>query len=398
MEAITAYSTAITAERGEITAALFNNFVGYVDRSERTTKTYLTNLRQFMAYLKYKAIRQPQRQDVINYRNYLMVEHEAIQYAPETPEGWTYRTDKAGNVLTIICRANTAKIYLQSVKQFFRWTERAGVYPNIADNIHAPKVNKDHKKDALKPADVLAIEQSIKANAEAKEAAATASVKDKAGRIARSTEQGARLKAMYLLAVNNGLRVIELSRANIKDLETVNGQTYLYIWGKGHSEADQKKPIAPEVAKAIYDYLETRKDKKTGNSPLFVATGNRSKGQRIASTTISTMLKKAMVQAGYNSDRLTAHSLRHTTAANVMQLTHDNIYKVQGYMRHASPATTEIYLERETTAEDSIIARELYSLIHDVTAAKRSNITDLIASMTTDQAAAVRDVLNTLII
>ena len=56
----------------------------------------------------------------------------------------------------------------------------------------------------------------------------------------RSTEQGKRLYAMYLLAVNAGLRTIEISRANIKDLETKGGKTWLYIWGKGHSEADQK--------------------------------------------------------------------------------------------------------------------------------------------------------------
>ena len=56
---------------------------------------------------------------------------------------------------------------------------------------------------------------------------------------------------MYLLAVNAGLRTVELSRANVKDLEVKAGSAYLYIWGKGHSEADQKmlEEILPGLQK-----------------------------------------------------------------------------------------------------------------------------------------------------
>ena len=142
---------------------------------------------------------------------------------------------------------------------------------------------------------MLTIENSIAERATERTEAAAGAIKDKTGRVQRSTEQGKRLYAMYLLAVNAGLRTIEISRANIKDLETKGGRTWLYIWGKGHSEADQKKPIAPEVKAAIDDYIQSRTDNPNGNSPLFVSTGNRSKGKRIASTTISTMLKLSLI-------------------------------------------------------------------------------------------------------
>ena len=36
----------------EITTALFEDFVQFLDRGEKTTRTYLTNLRQFMAWLR----------------------------------------------------------------------------------------------------------------------------------------------------------------------------------------------------------------------------------------------------------------------------------------------------------------------------------------------------------
>lgn len=345
--------------------ALFDDFIKYIDRGEKTTRTYITNLRQFAAWLNYAEIRKPSRQDIINYRQYLSAEHPAIMLDPDAPQGWTYRTDSNGNSQTVTCKANTVKQYLQSVRQFFRWTAASGYYPNVAENVHPPKIRQDaHRKDALTAADVLTIEHSIENAAQAKAEAAAASKKDAAGRICRATEQGKRLYAMYLLAVTAGLRTVELSRANIKDIEFKNGAACIYVWGKGHAEADTKKPIARPVYDALQDYIHSRTDHPTGNSPLFVSTGNRSGGKRIATTTISTMLKKAMQQAGYDSERLTAHSLRHTAGTNVQELT-GNLYLTQQYMRHASPATTEIYLHVDTERQEQEIAQLLYDKYHN---------------------------------
>lgn len=351
----------------DLQPALFDSFISFIDRGEKTTRTYITNLRQFAAWLAYKAISRPVRHDIILYRDYLTTEHDAIQLDQAT--GWKYRTDANGNRCRITCKPNTIKLYLQSVRQFFSWTAANGYYPNIAANVHAPKIRQDaHKKDALTAADVLTIEKSIEAGAAAKVGAAADKEKDTAGRISRATEQGKRLYAMYTLAVNAGLRTIEISRANVKDLETRNGAAVLYIWGKGHTEPDTRKPLAPEVYAALRAYLDSRTDKPTGNSPLFVSTGNRSGGQRIAETTISKMLKRAMQQAGFDSERITPHSLRHTAGNNVMQITGDNLFITQSYMRHTDPKTTEIYLHRDTEKQEAETAQQLYNLYHGISA------------------------------
>lgn len=350
----------------EISGNLFINFVTWLDRSEKTTRTYLTNLRQFAAWLKYEGISEPTREDIIHYRQWLTSEHEAIIFAPGTVTEWTYRTDGSGQPIRVSCKPNTVAQYLRSVCQFFSWTAASGIYPNVAANIHAPKVSHDtHRKDALTVSEVLVIENHIAQQAQEATAAASTADKDKVGKIQRSTEQGKRLYAMYLLAVNAGLRTVELSRANVKDLETKGGQAWLYIWGKGHTEPDQRKPLAPEVAEAVKDYLRSRTDHPTGTSPLFVSTGNRSGGKRIATTTISTMLKRAMQSAGFDSERLTAHSLRHTAGTAVQSLTGD-LFQTQKYMRHSNPATTEIYLHNDTEQQEAGIARELYNLYHQI--------------------------------
>ena len=382
--AIISNDTGLMIQKQDLTPSLFDNFIKWIDRGEKTTRTYIVNLRQFIAWLRYSAITRPERQDIISYRQYLCTEHEAIQLDGLS---WKYRTDKSGNLVKVICKPNTIKQYLQSVCQFFKWTAAEGLYPNIAENIHAPKVKHDtHRKEALTAAEVQTIENSITRKAAESLNEAEQAQKDTEGRMQRATEKGKRLYAMYLLTVTAGLRTIEISRANIKDLEEKGGCTYLYIWGKGHTEADTKKVLAPEVAAAIKDYLKSRTDRPTGASPLFVATGNRSKGKRIAATTISTMLKGAMKEAGFNSERLTAHSLRHTAGTNAMQLTGD-LYTTQQYMRHSSPATTEIYLHIDTEQKESEIAQRLYNHYHgiDNAADSREQLQETIQKMSKEQ-------------
>ena len=161
-----------------------------------------------------------------------------------------------------------------------------------------------------------------------------------------------------------------------------------------------KLSIAPEVRAAIDDYIRCRTDRPTGGSPLFVATGNRSGGKRIAATTISTLLKRAMQEAGFDSERITAHSLRHTAGNNVRILTGNNIYETQKYMRHSNPATTEIYMhDGEQEAEQQAdIAQRLYNHYHGIGAADdtRSQLDAIISSMTAAQLDKLTDIARTM--
>lgn len=367
MEAPAVYNSLTMETAHDITAALYKAFVDWIDRGPKTTRTYITNFRQFLTWLKFKGIARPTRQDIINYRYWLAHEHEAIRANSTAPGGWSFKTDAAGNPLRIVCRPNTIAQYLRSIGQFFSWTANNGLYPDIAANIHPPKVTHDtHRKEALTAADVLRIEASIITQAATRTEAAKGAAKDTAGRKQRSEEQGKRLLAIYSLAVTAGLRTIEISRANIKDLEIKGGQAWLFIYGKGRTEPDQKKALAPEIADLIADYLKSRADRPTAQSPLFVATGNRANGKRLAPTTISTLLKAAMIEAGYNSEKITAHSLRHTAGTAVQELT-GNIYETQKYMRHSNPVTTEIYVHTETDRQEALIAQRLYNFYHEST-------------------------------
>lgn len=312
--------------------SLFSEFVQYLDRSERTTKTYLTNLKQFAIWMNKNGITEPSRQDIINYKQDLMQDHKAA----------------------------TVRAYLQAVIAFFKWLSLTGRYANIAEGIHAPAVSTEHKKEALKTNEVKMVENAIEEKAAEKLEKAAQNSKDTQGRTERATEQGQRLKAMYLLTVCLGLRTIELERANVGDLQIIAGQAFLFVQGKGRNEADQKKAVPAEVYAEVKKYLTLRSDRMTAKSPLFVSTGNRSGGNRIAARTISSMLKNALRAAGFDSEVYTAHSLRHSAGTTAMEITQNNIYQVQQYMRHSNPTTTEIYLHVDNTKQDIDISNEIY--------------------------------------
>lgn len=303
-------SNALQANAYTFGADMFSRFIEYTDREETTMKGYITCLRQFMYWLQSNHVSRPERRDILAYKEYL--------------NGATF-----GRSGTETLKASTKQQYLRAVKHFFKWTAAEGIYPNIADNIHGAKVRHDiHKKDALDREAVKVIADAIETD----------------------TEAGKRLYAMYLLCISCGLRTVEISRANVEDIKTTGNRTYLYLQGKGHSEHDQPVLLIPEVKAALQEYLDSRTDRYTSKSPLFVSTSNRSKGKRIASTTISTMLKTALVQAGYDSDRLTAHSLRHTSGTGAYKAT-GNLFLAQKHQRHVDPATTEIYVHAEEREE-----------------------------------------------
>jgi len=346
-------------------ADLFSRFIEYTDCKDSTIKGYTTCIRAFARWIKERGITQPTRDDVKAYKEYLAAEG----YKPGTQQQ-----------------------YLRSVKHFFKWCASEGLYSNIADNIKGAKVRTNqHKKDALGREDVPAI----------------------AATIDRTTEQGKRLYAIYLLCITCALRTVEITRANVEDMKTVGGRTYLYIQGKGHDEKDAPMLLTPEVKDAITDYLNSRTDKITGKSPLFVGTSNRGKpgtfkdfkrdstgaiiykdGEpekeyfdgRIASTTISTMLKHLMQGAGYDSDRLTAHSLRHTSGTGAYKVTR-NIYLTQQHARHCDPRTTEIYVHAEEREERDTEQQVYDYFFHqgDEATSSLSEAHQIIDSMTPDK-------------
>jgi integrase/recombinase XerC/integrase/recombinase XerD len=204
--------------------------------------------------------------------------------------------------------------YLVALRRFYEWAEGNKLYPNIAKGIKSPKRKNAYLKEHLREnqiADLLA-----------------------------HFEGNTRDYAIVNLLLRTGLRCIEVVRANIEDITFKGGQRILRVWGKGRDEKDAFVVLTDKAYAPIRAYLDTRKS-TTLKEPLFISTSNRNLCGRLTTRTISKICKEGLCAIGLDAHEYTAHSLRHTTA--VMLLKNGSLADVQSVLRHASPATSQIY-------------------------------------------------------
>ena len=298
-------------EYKSITTDLFTKFIDFVDATPKTIQTYTRAIRQFAKWLEAHGITQPTREDVIAYREELKAEH----------------------------KPSTVQNYITAVRLFFQWAEREGFYSNIADHIKGAKLDKNHKKDYLTSRQVKKVLEQAK----------------------EESIEGLRNYAILVLMFTGGLRTIEVSRANIEDLRTAGDNTVLYIQGKGHEEKTDYIKLMPEVEDAIRAYLKAR-GASDNKELLFTSLSNNSKGARISTRSVSGIVKEALVNAGFNSDKLTAHSTRHT-AVTLALMGGQSLQEVQQFARHTNIATTQIYahnLDRAKNQCEATIAKAIF--------------------------------------
>ena len=292
--------------------AAYKDYAAFLDATPRTIQTYTGNVKQFIKWLNQNGITRPDRKEVIAYRDELRER----------------------------CKPATVQSYITSLRLFFQWTAQAGLYPNIAEHIKGAKLDACYKKDYLNAAQMQDILDNIDTQ----------------------TARGKRDYCILALMVTGGLRDIEVSRANIEDLQQLGGSTVLYLQGKGRDERTDYIKIVPVVEKVLREYFRTRQEAK-GKQPLFTSLSNNSRGQRLSTKSISSIVKGRFIAAGYNSERLTAHSLRHT-AVTLSLIGGLPLEEVQQFARHKSISTTQIYahnLDRAKNRSEDTIACSIFT-------------------------------------
>ena len=154
----------------------------------------------------------------------------------------------------------------------------------------------------------------------------------------RENREGVRDYAMLCLMLYTAARGIELHRADIEDLKTMNGALVLQVQGKGHNEKDDFLVLSHEAESALRDWLVYR-GKESG--PLFTSCSNYTKGERLSRRAMRGIVKRYFDAAGLQGNK-TTHSLRHTAITSAIRH-HAPIQKVKGMSRHASLDTLMIY-------------------------------------------------------
>ena len=310
MNAIKVKTEIVQYEHTEISEML-NRFVQYVEVSPLSVRSYISGIKAFIRYLSENGISKPTRETVIAYKK------ELVRYKS----------------------ASTVALYLSSLRRFFSWCASENLYGDITLGVKSPRVDNSHKKDAFSAQQIKQIISGIN----------------------RNSLQGARDYAIFCLTVATGLRTCEIIRADISDIRNVQGENVLYIMGKGKTSKSQFVKLSGHVLQAIRAYLEMR-GAVEDDSPLFASLSRRNFGGRMSTRSISRICKNAMIKAGFNSRRLTAHSLRHTSITLAL-LAGMSLREVSQFARHSSINVTLIYahdLERLSSKCESAVSNAIF--------------------------------------
>lgn len=309
LEVIDAKTVPTTGNRWE---TLFQEFISYIDVRERTIDTYKKALRQFVFYLEENGITQPTRETVKEWRDHLKTS----------------------------LKPSSVQTYITSLRAFFKYLSSRYGIPNIVADVKGAKIQRGFKKD------YLTTDQSHRMLILLKR---------------RIDSKGKRDFAIISLMLTTGLRTIEVVRANIEDMRTVGDGVSLFVQGKGRDDRTESVRLAPQVEEAIREYLKTRPTAK-GTDPLFTSNSNHNISERLTTRSVSRLVKETLRGVGLNSDKLTAHSLRHT-AGTLALLNGHSVQEVQQVLRHSNINTTMIYahnIERAKNTSELSVANMIF--------------------------------------
>lgn len=153
-----------------------------------------------------------------------------------------------------------------------------------------------------------------------------------------------RSQVVLWLMVGTGLRCIEVSRLDVSDYDAIAG-TILVRGKAGH---ERVLPVPAVLALAMKRYLD-----ENGRQQGPLIRTDDSTGRRVRTETISRLVGTWMIEAGVKrrrGDGISAHSLRHTAASDVLDVCGD-LRIVQAMLGHANIATTSRYLRRASLGQ-----------------------------------------------
>jgi len=158
-----------------------------------------------------------------------------------------------------------------------------------------------------------------------------------------------RNRAIFLLAVMNGLRVSEMSNINIQDFGIDSGKRVIYLLRKGYIEKSNFIVLQDKTYKMLMALIGDRTE-----GALFVS--HRSK-EAMTGGDISRILKTLLKKNGIDSPKITAHSMRHSYAHFALDGGAD-LMALSASMNHKNLSTTQRYLRSydrlKNSAEDAV--------------------------------------------
>lgn len=282
---------------------IINQFLSEQSICANSRKTYKYSIINFFSFITGSEKWNPKRNDEVrNVTTAMIVDFKEYQNIMNRSE---YSTS----------------LYLSVIKRFFKWTSIKGIHEDVANSIRSPRCQHRNCKDSLSAEQARMLFLSVD----------------------RTTETGKRTYAILSLLIYNGLRCIEVTRMNNKDVIIEGDLGFISVQGKGHINKDTIVALNQTTINALNDYQQSKRYYEP-DDPLFLAIGKANLNHRLTTRMIIYIVSDRLKATGIKTDRISTHSLRHT-GANLL-------YKEQStpdlmrFMRHTSLAVTERYIRQ----------------------------------------------------
>lgn len=271
----------------EVEQEFFDN----LDVKVRSKKTYRRQLNVFKVWIVTtgRNINSLKRSDILAYKSHLISQGK---------------------------EAATIDTYLTILRLFYQFIEEYGYGENIAADIKYKRKAKGYRKEHLNQEEVNRLLNSID----------------------RNKIIGLRDYTMVFLMLTTGLRCTEVNNLSVCDLQKEDGYNYLLVKRKGYDQKSTKFGITQHLADMITDYL-THRGVEDNNEPMFPSRFH----ERMKDMSVSRHICQLMRNAGIESKKKTAHSLRHTAAVRAIEA-NVPIRQVQIMLGHTDVKTTELYI------------------------------------------------------
>lgn len=274
---------------------LIEKYLDFVDVCDNSIKTYNVGLIQFNEYLKNNDIKEPTREDVIDFREYLKINH----------------------------KPNTVNAYLIAIRNFYSWLEYENITKDITKKIKGIKLERIHLKRGLSKEEIKKILDVCK---------------------------DVREELLIKLMITCALRINEVANIQLQDFYDDKGIIMLKILGKARSGLKQD---SVKIDNRIFELIKKYCQEYKPNDYLFYSTSNHNKGGKVTTKTLRLIINNLFERAGLDTELLTPHSTRHTSVELALE-SGMPIQEVSEFVRHKNINTTMIYAKELNKRESKI--------------------------------------------
>lgn len=209
----------------------------------------------------------------------------------------------------------TKNRYLAAARVFLKELNRQGALPaDITQNIKTFNQSKKHKREGLNDDEMLLLTDKL--------------------RQLPATAYNTRLRAIFALLALQGLRQVEITRLDVKDVD-LTGKT-AFVQGKGRDDKESIN-LHPETVKALKECLRTN---KIADGALFVSRSNNSLNERLTTRALRMHVRNVLMALGIDK---TTHGFRHYFTTKLIKNYKGDLLEVAGYTRHKNLEMLQVY-------------------------------------------------------